>query len=169
MSTLRPELWLVPEASRFLATIIKPEFRVLETGAGGSTIWFARRCASVVSYEHNPAWYDRVKRALEQAGLKNVDLRFRPEYGEKGVEVFPGKSFDLILVDGVGRCLIISSTIPLLKSGGYLVLDNSDRTKGRQYGPALSLLDSLGWEKKEFSKPRPGRPKAWRTAIWKKP
>jgi predicted O-methyltransferase YrrM len=169
MSMLRPELWLVPEATKFLSKIVRPEFRVLETGAGGSTIWFARRCASVVSYEHSAAWYGRVKVALDKEGLKNVDLRFRPEYGEKGIEVFPGKSFDLILVDGVGRCLIISRTIGLLKNGGYLVLDNSDRTKERQYGPALSLLDSLGWDKKEFSIFKPGRAKLWRTAIWKKP
>lgn len=169
MSIIRKEPWLVPEAVVFLSQLKMEKFKVLETGSGGSTLWFGRRCAGVVSYEHSPRWYARIKALIEEEGLTNVCLVLDPDYPEKGFSGFPPECFDLILVDGRGRVKTIETTIGLLKRGGYMVLDNSDRTKARQYGPGIALLTGLGWDRREFAATRLHKAKAWRTAIWRKP
>src|SRR5438874_13577508 len=52
----RPELpWLGFRAIKHLDRLIKPDWRVLEFGSGMSTIWFARRCATLVSIKTHRA------------------------------------------------------------------------------------------------------------------
>lgn len=43
---------------------------VFEWGSGASTLFFAQRCARLASVEHNPAWHEKVKSALQYRGLE---------------------------------------------------------------------------------------------------
>ena len=149
--------WLVKAATAFVEQRIKPEHDVLETGAGGSTLWFAKRAGSVLSYEHDIAWHKGVRENIEKAQIKNVTLRYEIEYPINGILGIKEK-FDFILIDGRGRVQSTKTTIGYLKQGGYFILDNSERERYRE---ALALLDSLGWKRWDFSE-------AWRTSIWKK-
>lgn len=131
--------WIVPDALDFLNEIVSPDWRVFEWGAGGSTVYFARNCQSVISIEHNTEWIDRVNKML--VGLDNVDLRhvrglpkdvkdrFRP-YADAILE-FPDESFDLISVDGEASCRgwCVTNALPKLRIGGWLLLDNSNLIK----------------------------------------
>src|SRR5438874_1854481 len=61
----RPILpWIPYPAIRRLAKIIRPEWRVLETGSGNSTLWLAQRVAYLRSVESNSGWYARVGASL---------------------------------------------------------------------------------------------------------
>jgi hypothetical protein len=54
----RPELpWLGYRAIRHLEGLLEPDWKVLEFGSGMSTLWFAKRCHTVVSIEDNEQWY----------------------------------------------------------------------------------------------------------------
>lgn len=112
-----PVPWMHTSAVSYLEEILRPDFRVLEHGCGGSTLWFAERVAAVVSVEHDPAWRDKV-RSLAPA---NVTL----------LEAFghTGQVFDLFLIDGLREeregCLLKAHVF--VKPGGWVVLDNANR------------------------------------------
>jgi predicted O-methyltransferase YrrM len=129
----RPESpWLGYRAVKCLEALIEPDWRILEFGAGMSTIWLARRCAFVLSLETHDRWFADVRAHLELAGLENVDCRLcsttdngTPDYG-RAVSDQRGSEFDLALVDGARRDLAIEIALGLVKAGGYVFLDNTD-------------------------------------------
>ncbi len=148
--------WLVHEAIIFLEAILTKESLVLETGSGGSTIWFANKARSVLSFEHNKIWYRNVKETLEQKKIKNVDLRYAPDYPKKGLDL--KGTFDVILIDGRGREKSFMSILKNLKVGGYLILDNAERPK---YKNIIRIMSSLGYPRMIFVE-------GWSTIFWRK-
>jgi predicted O-methyltransferase YrrM len=60
-------------ALQFLRRELKPNAKVFEYGAGGSTFFFARRCRSVVSIEHDTRFHQIVCDSLKERGLSNVE------------------------------------------------------------------------------------------------
>ena len=129
----RPETpWLGYRAVKRLDELIEPDWRILEFGSGMSTIWFARRCAFVLSVETDDRWFANVRAHLERAGLENVDCRLCSTTADGGRDYggavsdrrFP--DFDFALVDGARRDLAMEVALALVKPGGYVFLDNTD-------------------------------------------
>lgn len=76
-----------PEAVEFLDSIIKPYWKILETGAGSSTIWLASKAKKVITYEHSPLWFNKVADLLIAKGIENVAIILNvgyPKYGISG-------------------------------------------------------------------------------------
>jgi len=128
-----PEIpWLAPEAIEFLQGLLRPNHRVLEHGAGGSTIWLARRAAWVTSLEHNRSWLDATERALVERGLRHkaavkwVPAGDDPEFEQRARATFNGRRWDLAFVDGQvdARAAMIRVSAEALRPGGWLVVDN---------------------------------------------
>lgn len=135
--------WITPNSLAVLDTLVKPDWHVFEWGAGGSTIYWTRKCAHVTSVEHNSEWITRVKEMFVKFGVdaSKVELvykrglpedqkdRFRP-YADVILD-YPDESFDLVFVDGEassrGWCL--TNALTKVKPGGVLLLDNSDWLK----------------------------------------
>lgn len=107
----------------------RPE-RVLEWGAGWSTVYWPGRCGGLgewVAIEHERRWYERIKgRVLECVDLRLVE---RADYYVPLLQ--ERKRFDLIIVDGVYRraCLLVAET--LLWHGGIVVLHDAGRLEYR--------------------------------------
>jgi precorrin-6B methylase 2 len=132
--------WFSYGAIDFLETFLRPEMRVFEFGSGGSTIFFARRCASVESVEDDPAWAARVRERMAQLGLTNVALTECPfdfnrpaEFAESQylARVRDG-SYDVIVVDGADndysiRPLCFEVAQDRVNAGGIIVVDDSWR------------------------------------------
>lgn len=133
----------------FLEKILTPESEVLEIGSGGSTLWFAKRVRWVTSFEHDENWFRLVMRKLQEEKLTNYHLNFMPEYPTRGVPAFNGH-YDLVFIDGEWkeRVRSIKTTYKRVKSGGYLLLDDS---QSPQYKEGVDFLDSLGWQRTDFS------------------
>jgi hypothetical protein len=115
--------WIVPSAIHRLDQIMKPDWRVLELGAGASTGWLAARAANVLSFETSRDWYEEVIKRC------NADIRHVGQEELSGAirGQAPG-SFDLVIIDCSGdRFGLIEPSKALVKPGGYLLLDNSDR------------------------------------------
>ncbi len=151
------EPWLVPASIIFIEAILFPKAKVLEAGAGASTIWFAKRVDSVLSFEHDKSWFNDVKETLELQKLNNVDLRHEPDYPKKGLAI--EGLFDVILIDGRGRVKTTMSILKNLKPGGHLILDNAERPKYSKIIQAMRILKypSIVFKDK------------WITMIWTKP
>ncbi len=113
--------WLSSEAISELEKIIQPDFEVIEFGGGGSTLWFAERVKQVYCYETNLDWFN----AISNSGTSNVSMRF---------SVFPLPDMDarkdLLLIDGEPvehRAVWLLESQRMVKSGGWIVLDNANR------------------------------------------
>jgi hypothetical protein len=139
--------WLTPHAIAHLECIIKPHFSILEFGCGGSTMFFARRCRRVVSFETNTKWFDNVKKALTEKLITNVDITLVQDNSGVRLE----EKFDLILIDsegGLNREEAISASLPFLNDNGYVVVDNYgnfDIEPFFKVGYEAQVFDDLHW------------------------
>ncbi len=83
-----------------------------------------------------PAFFDKL-------GLKKDAFRYKKEFWDyfHVADDYQDEYFDFILVDGRARVACLLNSIPKLKSGGLMILDNSDRPS---YGLAFEALKD--WE-----------------------
>ena len=154
---VRTTPWLVQESIDFLKEYLTPESHVLECGAGGSTIWMLDTIGvdRLVSLEHDENWATAVRSAVPDNS--SLELRTCPLPYHHLLKDYGDEEFDFILIDGRDRILCIEACRRLIKPGGYLMLDNSERER---YQPADQLLE--GWVKKTAVA-------KWNTAWWQKP
>lgn len=129
-----PYPWLHPAAVEYLENLLQPDWRVLEHGAGGSTLWLADRVVSVVTIEHDLGWSDKV-RSLAPANV--TILQSCPET--------PDREYDLFFIDGEreqrGSYLAIAHL--LVKAGGWVVLDNANRPEYQDQRAGLKKTAKL--------------------------
>ena len=133
---LIPVPWINPVALRFLTSIITGESLVLEIGSGGSTLWFAQYCDYVVSYETDEEWADGVAMGLAKNKLHNADVILYDGIVPSVID----DEYDIVFIDGPNehRSICIYATLPLLKPGGWMVLDNATSVL---YGAVMSVLE----------------------------
>jgi hypothetical protein len=178
--------WITFACSRWLGRHLDTHHKVFEYGSGGSTKWFAERVSELVSVEHNPAWYEKVSKSLRFFINTTILLRvpslkiseFEParsftfeEHREldfqdyvESINSFPNNYFDVIFIDGRAREACLKAAIPKLKSGGFVVLDNSERER------YVSAYTKLGYKvHKHFLGIGPGLRSVWRTSVLRAP
>lgn len=142
----------VDAVDAFLAA--RPDARAFEYGSGASTVWLSKRCAHVVSVEHDAGWAELVE--AKAAGVDNIEIMaIVPEVAAVGDEAFrsgragyedksfrayvqaieaAGGPFDLILVDGRARNACLWAAERHLAPGGIIIFDNAGR---KRYRPAI--------------------------------
>ncbi len=162
--------WIVPAAIGWLRRRIRPDWSVLELGAGRSTPWFARRAGRVLSFEDNEYWAEQTGNRLRELGLENVELRqLAVEAFADAVDALPDAAFQLVVVDflearTVTRIDVLKPAMQKVGPGGFLLLDDSDRPG---YAQAFDLLD--GWRFRRFVGVKDGWPEACETGIFRRP
>jgi hypothetical protein len=137
----------IAEADKFLKSRSSP--RVFEYGSGASTIWLARRAASVTSIEHDRPWHGVVSKRLavhKNAAVKLIEADADPVPGYLSEKPgWQGRSFqryasaiddesghfDLIVVDGRARGACLAHAIKKLAPDGMILFDNSQRARYR--------------------------------------
>jgi predicted O-methyltransferase YrrM len=141
--------WISYRAAGDLRQLIAPHWRILEFGAGMSTIWLAQRAEFVLSVESNLDWYHWVKELGDRRGLTNVRLEYRAVGNCKAyAEIADTERFDLAVVDGDCRDWCVETSLRLVRPGGYVYLDNTDQPQGdRQRAETLLLQSRLEWHR----------------------
>jgi hypothetical protein len=100
--------WFSFGAIAFLDKYLCPQHRVFEFGSGGSSLFFARRAASVLSVESHAEWQQRVAAMATDRRLSNLRCELHPVDTSKP-DAYPGLSYftalqpvpyDVIAVDG---------------------------------------------------------------------
>lgn len=130
--------WIPFSATKNLAAIIKPTWKILEIGAGMSTIWLSKKCEKVTSIEADESWFESLQLIIKSKKIINIDLRYEWEAKKmSNFDEFPDHYFDLIYIDGGPRELCCLNAIPKVKKGGYIYLDNSDNEELSGNGPEL--------------------------------
>lgn len=152
----RPQVpWISYDAQARLARHLTPSSRVLEFGSGMSTLWFAGRAGAIVSVEHHPEWYAKVKGMLPQGPA--IDYRLASDPATY-CDVADEAGFDLVLVDGRFRDQCVAAGLKVLRPGGILYLDNSDHALDDYDGDvprAVGLIEDAarqnGWRLERFT------------------
>ncbi len=140
--------WINYYVIQFLHSLINRNMQVLEFGAGGSSIFFLKRGVELFSIEHEEIWISEVKERISPVQFSkwspHLVLSRNQETNIPNIEDYlsPLKriekaSLDIVLIDGRHRVESIKQSMSLIKDGGILILDNSDRV---YYEEAFNLL-----------------------------
>jgi hypothetical protein len=98
-------------------------FDLLELGGGSSTYFWASRTRSVLTLETSPKWMS----ALQAQRPANVAARLSTPETLLADMLSLGRSFDAIVIDSASnRCQLAERAGPMLRPGGFVILDNSD-------------------------------------------
>lgn len=119
--------WLSFGSIIALESIVNKDYKVLEFGSGGSTVFWAERCKNVKSFETDPGWFEKVVRRTK--GYKNVEINLANETGIlDAIKKEPDNYYDVVLVDSypkhARRLLLANEAVPKIKLNGWLVIDN---------------------------------------------
>jgi predicted O-methyltransferase YrrM len=188
--------WVNYTAIDMLRRILRPDMRVFEYGTGGSTLFFARRTAVLVSVEHDSGWTSAVREAMKgntHCAWEMLDIQptTLPQSAPvepadpatytsaldaaaglsfrdyaSAIDRFEDGSFDLVLVDGRARPSCAMHAIPKVAAGGFLLVDDVER---EHYAWIRDRMKELGWERTLLTGPRPRLLNFHQTAIWRRP
>lgn len=140
----------IDEVERFLASF-DGRARVFEYGAGASTLWLSKRCAEVVSVEHDVGFAEFMAPVF--ASCPNVNVMVVPDvpatgaatearsrrrgYEDRAFDAYVDAiasqegAFDLIIVDGRARTACLARATQRLSPRGMILFDNSERSEYR--------------------------------------
>jgi predicted O-methyltransferase YrrM len=132
-----PKPWITYLALEWLEALIRPEHRVFEWGAAGSTIWFAKKTARIISIEDDPSWFHQVTDRISRDGIINAQVNLIPKSEATGWDLYSRAilgydvPFDLIFIDGHLDSRMPCAEMAVMVAGEKttIILDNSDRCK----------------------------------------
>jgi hypothetical protein len=129
--------WMRPDEVAAIRSLIhqRRPHRVLEFGAGGSTLAFAREPSirEWWSLEHSPKWVCKVISAMAPSNKSKITLVSCPEDKvlRRMNQLLP-IGFDMYFVDGFDRCLILDRLRShLANERGFVLLHDSSRSQYR--------------------------------------
>ncbi|MEM4655157.1 MAG: hypothetical protein QXL34_06700 [Thermosphaera sp.] len=106
----------------FLVLILTTEM-FLNLGAGNSSIYWSRRCKKITCVEHDPNWYEHIRKFVREPCeivLRQTKEEYVNEIMKRGI------SYDCVIIDGKWRKLCALVAGDYLKPRGIVILDNSD-------------------------------------------
>lgn len=129
--------WWPSEAVSICEKLLRTSDIILEFGSGRSTAWLALRSAKVISIESNEEWYNIVKEKIAHSNIINkVELIYAPVKENEPMDDQPylapiktlqKESIDVIIIDGKFRAHASELSLPLLRPGGILIIDDAHR------------------------------------------
>ncbi|MDR7127725.1 hypothetical protein J2X69_000053 [Algoriphagus sp. 4150] len=154
--------WLTYGAISWLKKNVQEDWNILEFGSGSSTVFFAKHCQFVTSFEHDNSWRELVLQQLGQKGFINVKiLPYSAVYQDEYL-YFKDPKVNLILLDGIDREITFRYSFPLLSTGSFLILDNAERSDYSNIHLAMEKYPSC-----TFSGVSPYNMKITTTKIWR--
>ena len=152
--------WFSYGAVDFLKANLRRDMHVFEFGSGGSTIFFAQRCASIRAVEEEPRLAARIRCRAADRGLLNVEVTTapfdfsRPQNFESSdyLEQVRSGRWDLIVVDGADddytiRPICFRAAESQVNPGGMIIVDDSWRypeLRSANRARRLEVFESVG-------------------------
>jgi hypothetical protein len=126
LGTLPPLPWWTLEVVERVDELLRPDWTAVEFGSGMSTPWLAQRVKALLSIEHDPSWFERIQPLLPP----NARYELRQPVSYASLSDLDDATVDFVVVDGVARSACVAASVPKVRPGGYLYLDNSDKDAG---------------------------------------
>jgi hypothetical protein len=118
---LVPIPWFTYPAIEYISQLDLSDKNIFEWGSGNSSLFFSKRCKSLISVESDKGWY----RLIEENRSPNQKLLFcDPE--KLADAIGPFDKFDVIIIDTANRYNCAINALKHLSDGGLIILDNSD-------------------------------------------
>lgn len=121
--------WLAYSAVEKIDTLLRRQDRMCEYGAGGSTLWFGRRVATVTAMETAPEWAEivtaRIGRAHLERSVRCVQAELETAYINGPWN--EGKTYDVVLVDGFWRLECLRKAMAGVSRTGLIIMDDCDK------------------------------------------
>jgi len=152
--------WFSLGSIEFLEKWLNKDMDVFEYGSGGSTIFFANRCKSVISTENNLHWFNQLRHKIDESGFSNIRLQYVEYNFEYALDFatsdylnsIPDKKFDTIVIDCAEESLQVR---PLcfyhaeqsIKKGGIIIVDDSWRypqIRMKNQAKSFQKFESIG-------------------------
>lgn len=118
-----PVPWITYPAIEFLKQLDLSSKTVFEYGCGGSTVFWSRVAKEVDSVEHVEEFYREVLPSLPANCRLSLELDPNDYIHAVARRREP---YDIIVIDGHSRVRCSAVAPACLKSGGFIILDNSD-------------------------------------------
>jgi hypothetical protein len=141
----QPIPWYTYPALEFIRQLDFRDCSVFEYGSGNSTLFWSRRASRVISVEHDRGWFERM-RAIAPSNCTMMFENDPDRYANAASAT--GEAFDVIVIDGQSRLRCAPAAIRALRTGGLIILDNSDwfpRTAELLRGHDLIEVDMSGF------------------------
>jgi predicted O-methyltransferase YrrM len=135
--TLKYEIpWIVKGAIYKLDKLLTKDMDVLEFGSGGSTLFFSKRAKSVVSFEDQAKWFNKVSSIIEDKKITNIQYIFSDKVETIDSNI-SGKKFHCVLIDNkkietggiILRSEVLNKVLPFLVSPKIIIMDNYNSVK----------------------------------------
>lgn len=149
-----PLPWYTYACLEWLKQLDLSALDVFEYGSGNSTRWWAARCRTLTSVEHDQAWHAHV------APLLPDGIRYLLESDPSGYIQSCKGEYDIVIVDGVYRLDCAVHATGRLREGGVIILDNADWLRN-----TASRLRDAGFLQVDFVGPGPINDYAWATSV----
>jgi hypothetical protein len=158
-----PIPWYTYPSISFLSAKSFADRKVLEWGAGQSTLWWARKASLVIAIESDVEWYQRLRAIVPS----NVALKLASSDVVEIAKELRDVRFDVIVVDGLDRFKCAVESLWLTSVDGAIILDNSEGYWGPsgEY-PILELFRAAGFSRIDFYGPAPGVIKPHCTSLF---
>ena len=117
-----PLPWFTYPAIEYLEQLDLSDKSIFEWGCGHSSLYFAKRCRSIISIESDKNWYEYVSSKL----LPNQKVIFKNEFNFVNAIDELNQKYDVIIIDAILRYECALKAVHYLNNGGLIILDNSD-------------------------------------------
>ena len=141
-----PVPWYTIPCVQFLMSRNMSDLRVLEFGAGNSTLWWATKSTYVHAFDTNEEWANYVRsRTPQKVKVTQVSYSTDDECRSKVELALANEDpFDVVVIDGLSRPALVPVAVRWLGSGGALIWDNTERY------PFFQLLRDSGLQRVDF-------------------
>ena len=123
-----PLPWVTYGFIDFISERLNNSMDIFEYGSGNSTLWYAIRVNSIISVEHDRAWFDKIKKNMpKNSNIYYQELEYGGLYSQFSSQL--DRKFSMVIVDGRDRVCCIKNAINSIKDDGVIVLDDSERER----------------------------------------
>jgi hypothetical protein len=155
-----PLPWYTYPMIYFLRQRVQPHWRVFEYGSGNSTLWWAKRVASVVSCEHDRGWFEQISKTAPP----NVTYVYQElnEHYPDAILAHEGP-FEVVVIDGRERAECAKRALKRLSPDGVIIWDNAEFPRCRQF--FSEHCQPAGFRMLDFHGTGPQKETGWLTAL----
>lgn len=158
----KPIPWYTYPCIDFIEKIDFSEKKILEFGAGQSTLWWGKKSKNVLSFENDLLWFEKISSQKSS----NTEILFLNSSEEIEINTCNNNKIkdycpDVIIIDGgVDRYKTLKISSEYIKNDGIIIIDNSEgyykKEDNFKIYPMLNFLNKKNYQRIDFYGYAPG-------------
>ena len=158
----KPIPWYTYPCIDFIDKIDFSKKKILEFGAGQSTLWWGNKSKKVLSFENDMLWFEKIN-SQKNFNTEVVFINNKNDIETGTINNNKIKNYcpDVIIIDGgINRYTSLKISLKYIKNDGIVIIDNSEgyyekEDKFKIY-PMLNYLQKKNYQRIDFYGYAPG-------------